>query len=220
MRRRGGDGGSGTAERAGRVLARFSKPYFSGELEFSRIPRTRDGSKSRAAKRAVGIVQRRSVADVEDFRAELKIDPLGYPKRFGDHQVGILETGPAHRIPRAVADVELAGSGEGRLVKPLGSAAIGKVVRVADAIRPLNCVPECGQRIGRLRDRHSVSRLDAHQAADFPTGDLPPSRNSVHPASRKDAGDVTARNISFELPVESVGGPDCGERGASENGLR
>src|SRR5437870_10381251 len=97
--------------------------YLGGELKISRISGTRYRAESSAAKRAVGIVQGRRVADVEDLRAEFQIDPLRYAKRFADHQVGILEPGPSHRIPRAVADAELSGSGEGRLVKPLGSVA-------------------------------------------------------------------------------------------------
>jgi hypothetical protein len=197
-----------------------SKPYLSGELKISGITRAGDGSEGGAAKGAVRIVQRGSVADVEDFRAEFKINPLRYPKRFADHQVGILETGPPHRIPRAVADAELSGGGEGRFVKPCGSAASGEGVGVTNAIRPLHGVAECRQSIRRLRDRYRVSRLDARQAADLPPGDLPPSRNLVHPTSGKDPWDVTARNISFEFPIECIGGPDRGERGSGENGLR
>src|ERR1039457_5547335 len=52
------------------------------------------------------------------------------------------------------------------------------------ANRPLNRVPERGQGIRRLRDQHRVSRLDAHEATDFPAVDLPPSRNPVHQIGR------------------------------------
>src|SRR5260370_13536201 len=64
--------------------AASSKSYLSGEFKISWITRASDRSECGASKRAVRIVQRRSVADVEDFRAEFKIDPLRYPKRFAD----------------------------------------------------------------------------------------------------------------------------------------
>src|ERR1019366_3002607 len=170
-------------------FAASSEPYLAGKLEVPRIPRARDRSEGGAAKRAVRVVQGRSIADIKDFRPEFQIDPLRNPNHFADHQVGILESWPSHWIPRTVADAELAGGGESRLVEPFGSTASSEVVWIADAIRPLNGVLERGKRIRRLRDGHRVSRLHAYYAADFPTGDLPPSRNLVHPASGKDPGD-------------------------------
>src|SRR5579883_522367 len=104
-------------------FSRSSEPYLAGKLKISRISRARDRSKGGATKRAVGIVEWRSVADVEDFRTEFQIEPLRQTKRLANHQVGILKPGPPHGIPRAVANAELAGSAKGRLVEPLGSTS-------------------------------------------------------------------------------------------------
>ena len=70
------------SEPAGGRSDTFRDLLHAGELKVPRIPRTRDRSEGGAAKRAVRIVQRRSVADVEDFRAGFKTDPLRQAVRW------------------------------------------------------------------------------------------------------------------------------------------
>jgi len=53
-----------------------SKPDLTGQLKVPGISRAGDRPEGGAAKRAVRIVQRRRVADVEDFRAEFQIEAL------------------------------------------------------------------------------------------------------------------------------------------------
>src|SRR5579884_2788891 len=138
-----------------------SEADLARELEIARIAGAGDGAEGGAAERAVRIIQRRRIADVESLGAKLKAHTLRDQECFAYGQIRILQAWTAYGISRAVADAELSGGGEGGLVEPLGCAAAGQAVRIGDAIRALHSVAERRKCVGGLSDGNRIAGLDA-----------------------------------------------------------
>jgi hypothetical protein len=95
-----------------------SKFNLPDELEVSRVSRTGYRPEGSIAKRTIGIVQGRGVADVKGFGPELKIQTFRQPESFAYHDIGILKARSPDGISRTVPYNELTRRRKGRLVKP------------------------------------------------------------------------------------------------------
>ena len=131
-----------------------------------------------------------------------------------DHQVGVLQSGPAHRVSRAVADGELRRFPKRRGPEPLRGAASGEIIRVGHAVRPLHAEAEIRVEIRRLRHRNHIAGLGAHHP-----GDTPPARQLVDPSGGEDAGDVAIREVFLQMAIPGVGHAVVRD-GPRENRLR
>src|ERR1051326_4691157 len=191
----------------------------AGELEHARIPRARNGAKRRSPETPARVIERWCVRHVEDLRTQLEPCTFGDPECLAQHQVCLLEPGPADRISRAVPDRELWSLHEGARVEPLRSAPVRQTVWVCDSVRALHGIAETRIEISRLRDCNRIAALNADEASYLPTRELPKPWYPPDPTGRKHSWDIAARKIAFEAPVESIGCTRIVQDGSGEDTL-
>src|SRR5947209_6846755 len=104
------------------------------EFEIARIASAGNGTEGGTPENPVRIVQRRRIRDIKRLRPKLEAQPFRDAKCLPDHQVGVLQTRPPHRVPRAVSDYELRSRRKRSRVEVLRHAAPCKAVRIGDAI--------------------------------------------------------------------------------------
>src|SRR5689334_10166465 len=106
------------------------------ELEISRVAGAGNRPECSGSEASVRIVERRRIAYVESFRAELEIHSLGDAEGLPDHQIRILQPWAAHRIPRTAAKSKLRRHRESRGIEPLPGAAAVECIGITEAIGP------------------------------------------------------------------------------------
>jgi len=130
------------------------------ELKVARVAGAGYRPECSASEASIGIIQRRRVRYIENFRAELKVHGFANPKSLPDHQIRILQPGPSHRVAGTGSDSKLGRRREGGYIKVFRHTPIGKVIGIADSVRPLDRVPQGGIVIRGLCNGHGVTRLN------------------------------------------------------------
>src|SRR5260370_8566364 len=167
------------------------------EFEHPRVASTRDRAERGAPKTSIRIIQRRGVGYIERFRAKFEPRALSNAKCLADHQVRILKSRPTDWIARIVPDDKLWGVGKTRRIEELCNTTAAKLIRVADPVRPLHGITKTGIVVRGLRNQNGVTGLYAHQARNFPTRNLPQSRDGVNPSKREHPRNIAGRYVFF-----------------------
>src|SRR5262249_41838851 len=104
------------------------------------------------------------------------------------------------------SDLELGRRRESGGVEIFRDASAVELVGIGDAIRTLDGESEARIVVRGLGHGHGGAYLNPGEASGLPAGNFPDARNIVNPAEGKDARDVAARNIFFEMAVVRIGG--------------
>ena len=129
------------------------------QFKYPWIPCAGDRPEGGTAETSVGIGKRRRVRNVEAFHSQLEPHSLTDRERLTDHEIRILKAWPADRVARTVADHELRDSCEGRSIEVLRRTTVFKIIRIGDAIGPLDGKSKARVVVGRLTNNSTIRQL-------------------------------------------------------------
>src|SRR5215471_20521971 len=115
-----------------------SESQFCREFEIARVARSNNRSEGGRSEAPVRIIERRRIGHIERFGAHVESNALRDAEYLADHEVGVLQARPAHRIAGTAADDELRGGLKCCRIEPLPRTAVGKLVGISNAVGPLN----------------------------------------------------------------------------------